>query len=135
MLACFQTRPKLNINIALADKPVWHDGSDQTPPSVEATEGQNVLLKVSAHGKPSSITFTWRKDGEVVGSGSKLLALDSVSRTQAGLYQVEATNTEGSAFKNISLVVKCEWQVALKVCNLGTCTLSKLKLVIYLYYF
>lgn len=78
------------------------DGS--CPPSQNWTEGQDETLRCSAQGKPSpSVECT--KDGETFPTGVP----QPVTRAHAGIYQCRATNPLGTAVRNVTVWVDCEW--------------------------
>lgn len=72
------------------------------------TEGSGVEVNVKAQGNPNAVSYLWRRGDEVVKADSHL-NISSVSRGQAGLYTVEATNSQGTVAANLTINIKCEY--------------------------
>lgn len=74
-----------------------------------AVEGETVNVSCSVESNPpASVVWRHGDTGDVVISGPRLL-LAAISRTRAGRYICEATNTIGSSQSQEMLVdVKCE---------------------------
>ena len=67
--------------------------------------GSNLTLIATADGSPAP-TFQWRKDGNaIVGATSATLSFSAMTAADAGVYQVVATNSEGSAVSPEEIVV------------------------------
>lgn len=67
---------------------------------------------------PASAIFTYREvdfDSERVSIKSAILSIANVRRSDAGTYRVQATNEEGSAFKEITIDVKCKFTLTFHV--------------------
>ncbi|XP_066949212.1 nephrin-like isoform X2 [Macrobrachium rosenbergii] len=90
------------VTLSVRFPPVWKSSPKD---SMDVSEGENVVVNVSAVGNPNSVTYIWKRYDEVVMSGS-FLNISSVTKDQAGFYTVEATNEEGTSVKNISINVK-----------------------------
>lgn len=90
------------------------------PPSskVVGVEGEPLQVAMMATGNPSSIMYTWTKDGipilpagnnvERFVSEGPLLNITKLNRNDAGIYTCEAVNSQGSAIINISVIVECK---------------------------
>ncbi|XP_054737165.1 nephrin isoform X1 [Anastrepha obliqua] len=92
------------------------------PPSSTAVgvEGESLQVTLSATANPMSILYTWTKDGLPVPSTSTSnggaehriyadganLNFTKLNRNDAGIYLCEASNSEGSAKLNITIVVE-----------------------------
>jgi len=53
--------------------------------------GTNITFFVTAAGPGTSLVYTWRQNGNVVGINSPMLALNNVSRAQNGVYTVNVS--------------------------------------------
>lgn len=62
------------------------------PQSQTVCEGQNVSFTVAATGMRGLFTYTWRKDGDIVGTDSALLSLTNVTSDDAGDYTCTITD-------------------------------------------
>lgn len=77
-------------------------------------EGEDGSINVTTKGNPSEITFKWsmKKEGSFdlkrLRTNGSTLTLTRVSRSDAGILYVEATNAEGTSETQIQLNVKCE---------------------------
>jgi|GEM_PF-1135958 len=64
------------------------------PVSQTVNMGTNVTFRVTAVGRPEyGLTYQWRRNGNVVGSGS-VLTLNNVGRAQVGTYSVTVTEAK-----------------------------------------
>ncbi|KAG7155821.1 Synaptogenesis protein syg-2-like 7, partial [Homarus americanus] len=90
------------VTLSVQYPPVW---MKEPQDMVDVTEGENVMVNVSAHGNPNGVAYLWRRGEEVVMAGS-LLNITSVTKDQAGVYTVEASNSQGSSAKNVTINVK-----------------------------
>src|SRR6188768_3167926 len=78
--------------ILAAQLPMHADAAEST-----VLVGANVTLIASADGSPAP-TFQWRKNGTaIVGATNQTLSFSGVTASDAGTYQVVATNEVGSA--------------------------------------
>lgn len=82
---------------------------------MDVTEGENVVVNVTARGNPNGVTYLWRRGEEVVMAGN-VLNITGVTKDQAGMYTVEASNSQGTTARNVSLHVKCEFQEDCRLC-------------------
>ncbi|MDR3456038.1 MAG: immunoglobulin domain-containing protein [Verrucomicrobiae bacterium] len=73
------------------------------PNSVVVNAGANVTLSVAAVGAPQ-LKYQWWKDGNAVGGNSPVLAMNNVSRANAGNYCVTVTNLAGSVTSSTAAV-------------------------------
>jgi hypothetical protein len=70
---------------------------DEQPAGTTVTIGDAVVLKVRAEGEPAP-SLQWRKDGNPVsGAQGQALAIPAASPSDAGTYDVVATNESGRA--------------------------------------
>ncbi|XP_030388023.1 nephrin, partial [Scaptodrosophila lebanonensis] len=92
------------------------------PPSSTAVgvEGESLQVSLQANGNPMTVAYTWTKDGvpiphEANGSGSGELRIyadggnlnfTKLHRADAGIYSCTATNSQGKASLNITVVVE-----------------------------
>ncbi|CAG9116134.1 unnamed protein product [Plutella xylostella] len=88
-----------------------------SPPPSLGVENQTLTITATATGSPDNIVYTWTRDGlpitrsqytqneRIISVGSSL-TISSVSRHDAGVYTVEATNSRGAAASNVTLVVQ-----------------------------
>lgn len=87
-------------------------------------EGEPLHVNLTADANPSSITFTWTKDGlpilssgngqdRIVSQGPKLNFV-SLKRTDAGVYTCEAVNSQGSDMINITVNVECKINIRVR---------------------
>ncbi|KAL4706177.1 hypothetical protein ACJJTC_015045, partial [Scirpophaga incertulas] len=90
---------------------------EATPQSVVGEEKEPLIIMLRADGNPSSISYTWTKDGlpitqssyskssdRIISEGS-VLNMTRLSRTDAGVYTCEAVNSQGASTVNISVSV------------------------------
>ncbi|KAF7993108.1 hypothetical protein HCN44_005889 [Aphidius gifuensis] len=76
-------------------------------------EGEPYVISVSAKGNPSNINYVWSRDGLPVSrDNSRVRTHDStlnitrLHRNDAGTYNCQATNKEGSSFYQLNLTVQ-----------------------------
>lgn len=77
----------------------------------EVIKGENFLLLLNLEARPAVTAFNFTKDG-VPYSGDispTRLNISDVSRADAGVYNVTASNTLGSASFAFTLIVFCEF--------------------------
>ncbi|XP_071513815.1 nephrin-like [Panulirus ornatus] len=97
-----------NLTLSVFYPPVW---VEEPAHQLEVSEGENVLVQARARGNPPHVTFLWRHlreegdEAEAVMRGP-VLNLTEVTRDQAGLYTVRASNSEGNATRNVTVRVK-----------------------------
>ncbi|XP_035898919.1 nephrin-like isoform X2 [Anopheles stephensi] len=105
-----------SINVAV-NLPVLYEPQFSPPAetTVSGVEGAPLTVALVATGNPSSIAYTWTKDGgqRIVSSGvprivseGPILNITKLRRTDAGVYTCEAVNSQGSAMINITVQVK-----------------------------
>ncbi|XP_071520410.1 nephrin-like isoform X2 [Panulirus ornatus] len=90
------------VTLSVQYPPVWMKGPEEM---MDVTEDENVLVNVSARGNPDGVSYLWRRGEEVVMAGSAL-NITGVTKDQAGVYTVEASNSQGTTAKNVSIHVK-----------------------------
>ncbi|XP_069180503.1 nephrin isoform X2 [Procambarus clarkii] len=90
------------VTLSVQYPPVWVIMPSK---KVGVNEGENVLVNVSARGNPVGVTYLWRRGEEVVMAGS-LLNITGVAKDQAGVYTVEASNSQGVTTANLTLDIK-----------------------------
>lgn len=69
------------------------------PASLAVDEGQPATFTVAASGS-APLTYTWKRNGSVVGGNSPTLAIASAHSSDAGTYTVTVANAGGSATSN-----------------------------------
>lgn len=82
----------------------------------EGMEGEPYLVTVLARANPSAITYTWTRDGLPLSSGvnSRVVArgptlnITRLERNDAGTYNCETINDEGTTFYQLNLTVQCK---------------------------
>lgn len=108
------------ITLQVLYKPVFEENSVQ---HVTGVEKESLVVTVKADGNPPNIAYTWTKDGlpisRVGGSSSNslsdriisdgpMLNITKIHRNDAGVYSVEATNSQGGNVLNINVTVECK---------------------------
>nr|CAD7460983.1 unnamed protein product [Timema tahoe] len=97
--------PELN-GIVYTYKPIFEELPSETQIGVE---GKPLVMSLKATGNPSSIVYTWTKDGSVLSKGlttdGPVLNITRLKREDAGVYMCEAVNSEGSTVVKINLTV------------------------------
>lgn len=84
--------------------------------TVVGVEGEPLQVPMVANANPAEITYTWTKDGQTLAADripadGPMLNISHLARNDAGIYTCHATNTQGSATINITVVVECKyWQ-------------------------
>ncbi|XP_044576167.1 nephrin-like isoform X3 [Cotesia glomerata] len=91
-------------------KPIF---SSMDPSELVGMEGEPYVISVTARGNPSTINFTWTRDGLPLSrDNSRIKARDStlnitrLHRNDAGTYVCQATNKEGSSYYQLNLTVQ-----------------------------
>ncbi|KAK7789814.1 hypothetical protein R5R35_001191 [Gryllus longicercus] len=92
-------------------KPVFEDAPIETHVGVE---GQPLILALQARANPSSIAYTWTKDGNVaakkkdtrVVAEGPILNITNLRKDDAGVYTCEAVNSEGSTRVIVNITVQ-----------------------------
>ncbi|XP_058810158.1 nephrin isoform X2 [Phymastichus coffea] len=78
-------------------------------------EGEPFVVSLSAHANPSAITYIWSRDGLPLSNGAagariaargSTLNITRLERNDAGTYNCEAMNEEGSTFFELNLTVQ-----------------------------
>lgn len=97
------------------DKPVFDKTNEEV---VTGIENEPLIISLKADGNPSSITYTWTKDGLPVGLSStgmerviaegSVLNITKLSRNDAGVYTCEAINSQGSSVTHVNVSVECK---------------------------
>ncbi|XP_066154012.1 nephrin isoform X2 [Euwallacea fornicatus] len=96
-------------------KPIFDKNNEE---SVTGIENEPLVIILRANGNPESIAYTWTKDGlpitqmsssngaeRIISEGS-VLNITKLSRHDAGIYNCEALNSEGSALASINVTVQ-----------------------------
>ncbi|XP_066587701.1 nephrin-like [Prorops nasuta] len=98
------------ISLRVLYKPIF---SSLDPYELTGMEGEPFVITVSASGNPSSITYTWTRDGLPLGGGGKritargaTLNITRLVHYDAGTYICEAINKEGATFYQLNLTVQ-----------------------------
>ncbi|XP_034948910.1 nephrin-like isoform X2 [Chelonus insularis] len=91
-------------------KPIF---TSMDPNELVGMEGEPYVISVTAKGNPTTINFTWVRDGLPLSKdSSRIRARDStlnitkLHRNDAGTYICQATNKEGSSFYQLNLTVQ-----------------------------
>lgn len=96
------------------------------PPSytVVGIEGEALQVAMQANANPTSISYTWMKDGspiinngnsiERIVSDGAILNITKLTRNDAGIYTCKAVNTQGSATMNITVIVECKFEIKVR---------------------
>lgn len=97
------------------DKPVFDKMNEE---EVTGIEDEPLIISLKADGNPSSITYTWTKDGLPVGQSTtgmerviaegSVLNITKLSRNDAGAYTCEAINSQGSSVIHVNVSVECK---------------------------
>lgn len=87
---------------------------------VTGIENEPLIISLKADGNPTSITYTWTKDGlpitqsssstgnERIVSDGPILNITKLSRHDSGRYSCEALNSQGSAISHVNISVQCK---------------------------
>lgn len=72
-----------------------------------------------ANANPVEIKYTWTKDGQALAvdripSDGSVLNISRLARSDAGIYTCHATNSQGSATINITVVVECKYRITVR---------------------
>lgn len=91
-------------------EPIIHD----FPNDLEACEGEYVILYVTATGAPPPI-LTWYHDNEGITTDSSIeisadgtLSIPSMEKKHEGIYRLVASNTYGSCYEELALMIEDE---------------------------
>ncbi|XP_069950539.1 nephrin isoform X2 [Cherax quadricarinatus] len=90
------------VTLSVLYPPVWIEKPSE---KVEVKQGDSVQVNASARGNPNGVAYLWRRGDEVVMAGS-VLNISSVAKEHAGLYTLEASNSQGNTAANLTLIVK-----------------------------
>lgn len=105
------------IYISSLDKPVFDKNNEE---AVTGIENEPLIITLKAEGNPSSIAYTWTKDGlpitqaststgmERIVSDGPVLNITKLSRHDAGTYSCEALNSQGSNLAQVNITVQCK---------------------------
>lgn len=103
-------------HILFADKPIFDKNNEE---SVTGIENEPLIITLRADGNPDNIAFTWTKDGlpitqasssnggERIVSDGPVLNITRLTRHDAGVYNCEALNSQGSAMASVNISVQC----------------------------
>lgn len=77
-------------------------------------EGEPLEVPMVANANPMAIAYTWTKDGQPLASDriaaeGPILNVTRLARSDAGIYTCQATNTQGTALFNVTVVVECKY--------------------------
>jgi len=98
------------------DKPQFIQPSDYT---VDVVEGEPAVINMTAQSNPPVVTYAWSRDGTAIRSGDaatfsdrilangSLLNVAVIRRDDAGDFNCEATNSEGTQSATVRLNVQC----------------------------
>lgn len=87
---------------------------------VTGIEDEPLIITLKADGNPSNIQYTWTKDGlpitqassstgvERIVSEGPVLNITKLSRHDAGTYNCEAINSQGSSMTSVNISVQCK---------------------------
>ncbi|XP_057323480.1 nephrin-like isoform X4 [Microplitis mediator] len=91
-------------------KPIF---TSMDPNELVGMEGEPYVISVTAKGNPSTLNFTWIRDGLPLSrDSSRIKARDStlnitrLHRNDAGTYICQATNKQGSSFYQLNLTIQ-----------------------------
>ncbi|XP_047541017.1 nephrin [Vanessa atalanta] len=107
-----------SVHDALTLKVLYAPIFDETTPyTTVGVENEPLVIMLRADGNPSSIAYTWTKDGlpitpssystsndRIISEGS-MLNMTRLTRHDAGIYTCEAVNSQGAATVNITVNV------------------------------
>jgi len=89
------------------------------PPSSTAVgvEGESLQVSLQTQANPTPVAYKWTKDGATIPQdGEHRIFADGGSlnftrlhRDDAGIYSCSASNSQGKATLNITVVVECEY--------------------------
>ena len=90
---------------------------------IELTEGESAFINITARGNPNEIVYEWKSKGEEKIDGSRfsgggpVLSISRVERYDSGVYQIQASNDQGTTETSIVLNVRCKfWLCMLWIC-------------------
>ncbi|XP_018320439.1 nephrin isoform X2 [Agrilus planipennis] len=96
-------------------KPVFEKNIEE---EVYGIEGEPLIITLQANGNPTSVTYTWTKDGLPVAqmasssgmdrivSDGPILNITKLNRHDAGTYSCEALNSQGSSVAQVNVSVE-----------------------------
>lgn len=81
--------------------------------TVVGVEGEPLQIPMVANANPTTITYAWTKDGQPlpvdrIGSEDASLNISRLMRSDAGIYTCFASNSQGVASINVTVVVECK---------------------------
>lgn len=75
------------------------------PASITSGAGLDLVIPVTAIGRPPNFTFQWTRDGlDLLGETNSILVLANAQTNQTGLYAVKVTNPFGTALSSNATV-------------------------------
>lgn len=88
---------------------------------VTGIENEPLIISLKAEGNPSTITYTWTKDGlpitqspstgmERIITEGPTVNITKLSRHDAGIYTCEAINSQGSSVVQVNVSVECKYK-------------------------
>lgn len=94
---------------------------------VEVTEKENLQLEVEVYAVPEP-KIVWFRDGQEVRSDARIkiqrdnlrsetynLTLNMIKREEAGVYEMKATNTLGTAVTKSIVIVNSEYKISIHI--------------------
>ena len=100
------------ITLEVLYKPTF---SEVPPDEQIGIEGQTLVVALQAAGNPSSIAYTWTKDGTDAAQDSRvivdgpILNITRLHKEDTGIYTCEAVNSEGATSVKFNLSVQCKY--------------------------
>ncbi|CAH0546788.1 unnamed protein product [Brassicogethes aeneus] len=103
------------ITLEVYYKPVFDKANED---SITGIENEPLIISLKADGNPSNIIYTWSKDGlpitqaslsngmERIVSDGSALNITQLSRHDAGTYNCEASNSQGSSVTQVNITVQ-----------------------------
>ncbi|XP_060520055.1 nephrin isoform X3 [Cylas formicarius] len=104
-----------SVTLQVLYKPVFDKNNED---SVTGIENEPLIINLKADGNPENIAYTWTKDGlpitqmssatgsERIVSDGPVLNITKLSRHDAGTYNCEAVNSQGSGVATVNITVQ-----------------------------
>ncbi|XP_030753919.1 nephrin isoform X2 [Sitophilus oryzae] len=104
-----------SITLQVLYKPIFDKNNEN---SVTGIENEPLMISLKADGNPESIAYTWTKDGlpitqssnsngmERIISDGPILNITRLSKHDAGTYNCEALNSQGSSMATVNITVQ-----------------------------